>query len=340
MGNDNLQLHSNTEPELPQAVRDRPGMYFGSTDGYGAEHVALEVIANAVDQFLDGQARHIQVRHDEWSLQVSDDGAGYPLHSELGERYLTQYHNSATVDQHAPHIHLVTQGVGLAPVNAVCSDYQVESVRDGQGYRLRCCRGQLVIKEKVDLDFSQGTRVQLTLDRDIWQAGFMAGPLRRRLFEFVHLIPGLAISLNDERFHAPRGLLDLAEFDTEWRSERSFAYQGQTDFLMLQVAALGETTRRMHIESWVNGARTEEHGSHVDGALEAFQEIGWRPARVLVHVIMRDPRYGGPVKRRLCVPRALRQARALLRKELSSTGTLDHPRQQPGRGLPGQPGSS
>ncbi|MBT9582260.1 hypothetical protein IV102_02855 [bacterium] len=304
-------------PSLPLSARERPGMYFGSTNGSGAQYAALEIIANSVDQVLQGLAHHVRVRLDEWSLEVEDDGEGYPLDSELGELYLTQFHNSPTVDQHAPHVHLVTQGVGLAPVNAVCSDYQVQSVRGGQGYQASFRCGELVGKERVTLDFTRGTRVRLSLDRSIWQCGFQVGPLRRQLFDFVHLIPGLVLTLNDERFHAPRGLLDLAEFATDWTGDRSFGFRGQTDFLMLQVAAKGECSRRMHIESWVNGARTEEHGSHVGGALEAFQEIGWRPARLLVHVIMREPRYAGPVRRRLQVPKALRQVRELLRRELA-----------------------
>lgn len=303
--------------EFPDSVRQRPGLYFGRTDGQGALQVALELVANAVDQTLLGHATQVRVRHHEWSLIVEDDGSGYPLESERGERHLTQFHDSPTGDDHAPHIHLVTRGVGLAPVNAASSTYQVEAVRDGQGYRLKFERGELISREKAELDFPKGTRVTLTLDPEIWQEGFQPGPIRRRLFDFVHLIPGLTIELNHERFHAPRGLLDLACFDTGWQGDRSLSYHGQTDFLTLHMAAIGESDRRMHIESWVNGARTEEHGSHVDGALEALQEAGWRPARLLVHVILREPKYAGPVRRRLMVPKALRQVRELLRPVVS-----------------------
>ncbi len=313
-------------PALPLAARERPGLYFGGTDGSAAQYAALEIIANSVDQVLQGHARHVRVRHDEWSLEVEDDGEGYPLDSEQGELYLTQFHNSPTVDEHAPHVHLVTQGVGLAPVNAVCSYYQVEAVRKGCGYQASFQCGELVSKNHADLDFARGTRVRLSLDRTIWQGGFQSGPLRRQLFDFVHLIPGLVLTLNDERFHAPRGLLDLAEFATDWPGDRSFGFQGQNDFLMLQVAARGESSRRMHIDSWVNGARTEEHGSHVAGTLEAFQEIGWRPARLLVHVILREPQYAGPVRRRLHVPKALRQVRELLRRELANEVRRSGPR--------------
>lgn len=299
-----------TAPQLPQAARTRPGMYFGSLNGHGTHQLAVEIIANAVNQFLQGHATHIRVQHDEWTLRVEDDGQGYPLDTDLGQQYLTQYHNSATADHHAPHVHLVTLGVGLAPVNAVCSEFTIEA----GGHRQTYHGGQLASQEPSDR--TQGTRVSLQLDRDIWPSGFQSGPLRRRLFDFAHLIPGLTITLNHERFHAPRGLLDLAEFHTDQVSEQRLHYQRQTDFLTLQIAATGHSKRQIQIESWVNGARTEEHGSHVDGALEALQESGWRPARVLIHVIMQRPEYGGPFRRQLRVPKALRQVRELLRGQL------------------------
>lgn len=307
-------------PAMPESPRERPHMYFGSTDGWGCHYLALEVIANAVDQFLSGHATGLTVRHDEWTMTVEDDGEGYPLEGEDGQRFLCSFHNSPTSDGHAPHVHLVTQGVGLAPVNAVCGDYMVESVRAGQGYRLAYQRGRLVSSQQAELDFDRGTRVRLTLDREIWQAGFERGPLRRQLFDFAHLVPGLKIGLNEECFYAPGGLLDLAEFVPERIGERRYGFSGQSPFLILQFAATGESQGPIRIQSWVNGAATDQHGSHVDGALEALDEIRWRPARLMVHIIMREPRYAGPVKRRLVVPKALRQVRALLRQAFGENG--------------------
>lgn len=98
-------------------------MYFGSVDSRGCHQLAMEVIANGVDQFLAGHASVLLVRLHDWSLTVEDDGEGYPLECADGHHFLSTFHNSPTSDGHAPHVHLITQGVGLAPVNAVCSDY-------------------------------------------------------------------------------------------------------------------------------------------------------------------------------------------------------------------------
>src|SRR5690606_31253906 len=65
-------------------VRRRPGMY---TDTSRPNHLAQEVVDNAVDEALAGHAREIEVvLHADGSCEVSDDGRGMPVdvHPEEG----------------------------------------------------------------------------------------------------------------------------------------------------------------------------------------------------------------------------------------------------------------
>ncbi len=303
--------------EIAWQVRRRPAMYFGSLEEAGTHQLAIEIVANAVDQFLMGHATRIAVLQDEWSLEVQDDGEGFPLESERGEEFLTQFHNTPTGDDHAPHIHLVTAGVGLAPINAVCSKFQVESARGQSAFRICYACGTLQKKEEdATLDFCRGTRVRVQLDRELWQAGFEKNPLRRRLFDLAHLVPRLPIALNREVFYSENGLLDLADFEQMEIGARRFGYQGQSEFLIVNAAFTGQSGQNPRVRSWVNGAVTEEHGSHVEGALAALKKANWQPATLLIHVILREPRYAGPVRRRLVVDKVKREVRAMLRQPL------------------------
>src|SRR3546814_10913005 len=63
-------------------VKRRPGMY---TDTTRPNHLAQEVVDNAVDEALAGHARELDVvLHADGSCEVSDDGRGMPvdIHTE------------------------------------------------------------------------------------------------------------------------------------------------------------------------------------------------------------------------------------------------------------------
>ena len=80
-------------------VRRRPGMY---TDTARPNHLAQEVVDNAVDEALAGHARQVDVTlFADGSCQVRDDGRGMPVdvhpeHKVTGvELILTRLHSGA-----------------------------------------------------------------------------------------------------------------------------------------------------------------------------------------------------------------------------------------------------
>ncbi len=121
-------------------VKRRPGMY---TDTTRPNHLAQEVIDNAVDEALAGHARSIEVTlHADGSCEVSDDGRGMPvdIHPEEKipgvELILTRLHAGGKFSNKNYTFSGGLHGVGVSVVNALSTRVEVFIKRDGNEYRM------------------------------------------------------------------------------------------------------------------------------------------------------------------------------------------------------------
>lgn len=130
------------------AVRKRPGMYIGSTDSKGLNHLVWEIIDNSVDEALGGHATKIDVfLNPDGSVQVDDDGRGIPtdINTKSGlsgvELALTKLHAGGKFSganyKSAGGLH----GVGSSVVNALSMRLDAVVYRDNKEHKVSFKRG-------------------------------------------------------------------------------------------------------------------------------------------------------------------------------------------------------
>ena len=229
-----------------EAVRKRPGMYIGSTDGRGLMHCLWEIIDNSVDEALAGYGKRIDVSvHQDGSISVSDDGRGIPVDLEPRtgltgvEVVFTKLHAGGKFGGGSYGASGGLHGVGASVVNALSVRLDVEVDRDGKTHAMSFRRGEpgvfsgpgpqaaftpftdnsaLSIVGKAPKGVS-GTRVHYWPDPQIFESAAEFSPvdLTARLRQTAFLVPGLALSVQShdgsaETFKFEGGISAYVEF--------------------------------------------------------------------------------------------------------------------------------
>lgn len=242
-----------------EAIRLRPGMYIGSVGPDGVRHITLEIISNAVDEYLNGACNRIVVSYNTAKnlIRIIDNGRGVPFgKAEDGSETLvniyTKLHTGAKFDSNGNTGYNTSggmNGVGAKATNALSEWFNVQSKRDGKIANAYFEQGKLKSYEVVDViasDASNGTVVEFVPDKEIFKEGISLDTnlLRKQLQELAFLSPGLTFVLNidsnSEEISSKNGLLDYLDYLAKEKSNLTSKFYAETkeDRICVKVAMM------------------------------------------------------------------------------------------------------
>ena len=274
------------------AVRKRPGMYIGSTDGAGLHHLVWEIVDNAVDEALSGFGDRIDVTiNKDGSLTVQDHGRGMPtgMHATgipTVEVIFTILHAGGKFGQGGYKTSGGLHGVGSSVVNALSSWLEVEITRDGTVYKQRFENGGKPVTTLKKIGTAPksktGTKVTFMPDATIFSTtDFKYNTISERLNESAFLLKNVTLSLTDKRtdeaieFHYENGVQDFVSYLNEDKETLTpvLYFEGEDNGFQVEIALQYNDGFSDNILSFVNNVRTKDGGTHETGLKSAITKV-------------------------------------------------------------------
>ena len=278
-----------------EPVRERPGMYIGSTGLSGLHHLVYEVVDNSVDEAMAGEATRIDVvLLADGSCRVVDNGRGIPVdpHPEnktksAAEIVMTTLHAGGKFGGAGYKISGGLHGVGVSVVNALSSRLDLEIHRDGAKWVQHFAKGgvpQGKIK-KIGPSRKRGTTITFLPDPTVFEeTEFRAQTLLERLREMAFLNKGLEIRFRDERTDPPHeqifkysgGIVDFAKHlnaSKEPLFKRVVSFEESGKDYEIEIAMQWNTGYYEGIHSFANNIATTEGGMHEEGFKKALTNV-------------------------------------------------------------------
>jgi topoisomerase-4 subunit B len=256
------------------------------TDTSRPNHLAQEVIDNAVDEAIAGFAKRIDVvYHKDGSLEVRDDGRGMPTDLHPGEKMtgveviMTKLHAGAKFSNKNYLFSGGLHGVGVSVVNALSTRLEVEIKRGGAKYGITFKNGKKGSKLKKIGTVGQrntGSTVRFWPDGQYFDSSKFSVPrLKHVMRAKAVLCPRLTVTFENKHsgetdsWYFEDGLRDyLLEnlSDYERIPEEPFVgdQEGKDEVVSWAVIWLPEQGQVIG-ESYVNLIPTTQGGTHVNG---------------------------------------------------------------------------
>jgi topoisomerase IV subunit B len=258
--------------EWREHIRLRPGMYIGklgdgSSQDDGVYVLLKEVMDNALDEYMMGYGKKIDVSITGKEVRVRDWGRGIPLGKVLDA--VSKMNTGAKYDSKAFKKSVGLNGVGVKAVNALSSKFIIRSIRDGQ---IKVCEfehGRTVIDRPVEATTEEnGVEVIFEPDEEMFgNYYFISEYVDTMLKNNVYLNSGLVINFNDNKFFSRNGLVDLLNDNINKEGLYPIIHLTGED---IEIAFTHGLQYGEDYYSFVNGQNTTQGGTHLIAFREAI----------------------------------------------------------------------
>ncbi len=262
-------------------IRLRTGMYIGRI-GSGAHYddgcyiLLKEVIDNAIDEFIMGFGKQVEITVEGNHVRVRDFGRGIPLGKLVD--CVSQINTGAKYNSEVFQFSVGLNGVGTKAVNALSKDFTVRSHRDGEFAEASFKQGKLKKEGKGKTKEPNGTFIEFEPDPVIFkESEFKAEFIERRLRHYSYLNSGLRLIYNGAEFVSRHGLHDLVMEDLQ--TDNAEPIYPPLHFTSKTLEFCFTHTNSRYGESFysfVNGQYTSDGGTHLsafrEGLLKAVNE--------------------------------------------------------------------
>lgn len=251
-------------------IRRRPGMYIGKLgDGSGFDDgiyvLIKEVLDNAIDEFMMGYGKQVEITVEGHTVSIRDYGRGIPLGKLVDAA--SKMNTGAKYDSAAFKKSVGLNGVGIKAVNALSSHFEIYSVRQGQKKLATFSRGLLTKEHNLTpSDEASGTFVSFTPDEEIFHDyDFREEFIIPLIKNYAYLNTGLTLVFNGKKFSSKGGLLDLLNDGMTKEPLYAPIHLCGTD---IEIAMCHSQQYGEEYYTFVNGQHTTQGGTH----LAAFKE--------------------------------------------------------------------
>lgn len=275
-----------------EAVRQRPGMYIGSTGTKGLHHLVYEIVDNSVDEALAGYCKNIKITiQKDNSIKVEDDGRGMPVdkHPKMGipavEVIHTVLHAGGKFGGGGYKVSGGLHGVGASVVNALSTRMEVEIKRNGKIYMLAFEKGKTVEKlHEIGESKKTGSTTIFWPDPDIFdETEFDYSTLQHRFREMAFLNKGVNITLKDERekgkkdvFHYEGGIKEFVKhinINKEIIHPDIIYFEVSEKDREVEISMQYTDKYNEMIQAYANNIATPEGGYHLSGFKSALTRV-------------------------------------------------------------------